>query len=648
MATDLERLVVSLDASITKYEKAMARAVGETKSTTSKIEKEFGGLQAKLDGMFSSFGKGFGPGLLSGLAGGAAAFLSIEGVINQASAAFEKFGQVADLSGRAALNPEFFQAIAFQAGQAGVSIETLGGAMATFAKNSALAAEGHGKLAAQLEFLNPALLESIKLASTQEERFRLVVDALNKTADEAERVAIASAAFGDAGAAIANAFQGGATELDRMIEKAKEMGLVVSDDLIARADELGDQWEANAAIIDTQVKAALVDLGPVIVGLTGLAAQFAATIASGIAGLNNLRAGVLAASREGQAAAGAAAGAAVGGMLNTGMPEPSSLAPSWMGSPNVSGAADVGLGLSGAVAGATPQIEQLNGASQELFQTVSSDLAPAIADLTTDLVGVGAAAGKGGGGGKKGGGGKGAADSVDELIESLKAEKDAIGQSSEENRVNAMLRRAGADATEAQKAEIESLVRAIEQEKAAHEMLKDAMKEFQDVAKGALSGFITDLRNGKSAAEALQNVLNNLINKMLDKSLDMLLNAVFSTGSGSSILKIFGLANGGIVQGGLPKFAGGGIASRAAIFGEAGPEAAVPLPNGRQIPVDLRMSKGASSAPIKMGDITINMEGGAPVAASSTQAAQFGNRVRLAIQRTIVEEQRPGGLLWGR
>lgn len=45
---------------------------------------------------------------------------------------------------------------------------------------------------------------------------------------------------------------------------------------------------------------------------------------------------------------------------------------------------------------------------------------------------------------------------------------------------------------------------------------------------------------------------------------------------------------------GLPAFAGGGIATSASIFGEAGPEAAVPLPDGRSIPVTI--SGGVSSS----------------------------------------------------
>lgn len=57
---------------------------------------------------------------------------------------------------------------------------------------------------------------------------------------------------------------------------------------------------------------------------------------------------------------------------------------------------------------------------------------------------------------------------------------------------------------------------------------------------------------------------------------------------------IGGFAKGGVFVPGhgpvnLPRFAGGGISTSAAIFGEAGPEAAVPLADGRSIPVSLKM-----------------------------------------------------------
>lgn len=51
----------------------------------------------------------------------------------------------------------------------------------------------------------------------------------------------------------------------------------------------------------------------------------------------------------------------------------------------------------------------------------------------------------------------------------------------------------------------------------------------------------------------------------------------------------------------MPKYATGGIAYSASIFGEAGPEAAVPLPDGRSIPVNLRMSD--NYAPVDLSEL---------------------------------------------
>jgi hypothetical protein len=59
-------------------------------------------------------------------------------------------------------------------------------------------------------------------------------------------------------------------------------------------------------------------------------------------------------------------------------------------------------------------------------------------------------------------------------------------------------------------------------------------------------------------------------------------------GATSFMNSISPLATSFIAGGGVGLFAKGGITNEPAIFGEAGPEAAVPLPDGRRIPVDLK------------------------------------------------------------
>lgn len=128
--------------------------------------------------------------------------------------------------------------------------------------------------------------------------------------------------------------------------------------------------------------------------------------------------------------------------------------------------------------------------------------------------------------------------------------------------------------------------------------LQDTVRGFNDIGKDALKGFISDLRSGKSAAEAFKNVLDRIV----DKLLDMAINALFDFGgkSGGGLLGYVmrgftASANGNVFDGaGVQRFALGGtftnsIVDRPTLFpfakgiglmGEAGPEAIMPLRRG--------------------------------------------------------------------
>jgi tape measure domain-containing protein len=127
--------------------------------------------------------------------------------------------------------------------------------------------------------------------------------------------------------------------------------------------------------------------------------------------------------------------------------------------------------------------------------------------------------------------------------------------------------------------------------------IKDAARDFAGLGKDVLGGFIKDLRDGKDASEALADALGKLEDRLLDVGLD----ALFGGGGGGGLGGLFSTffaKNGGVYARGRPQpmktFASGGVSRSAAIFGEAGPEAAVPLPDGRRIPVDLRGPAQAS------------------------------------------------------
>ena len=109
-------------------------------------------------------------------------------------------------------------------------------------------------------------------------------------------------------------------------------------------------------------------------------------------------------------------------------------------------------------------------------------------------------------------------------------------------------------------------------------------------------------------------------------------------------------ANGGIMTGDGPmplkKYASGGIARspQLAMFGEGSrPEAFVPLPDGRRIPVAMQGGGGGST------NVTVNVDasGNASVQGDQAQAKQLGVAVSAAVQAELVKQQRPGGILAG-
>jgi hypothetical protein len=61
--------------------------------------------------------------------------------------------------------------------------------------------------------------------------------------------------------------EGGVTSMQRLREEAHKVGIVMDADLVRRGGDLNDQFETISKVIDVQLKSALVDLGPVLVGI---------------------------------------------------------------------------------------------------------------------------------------------------------------------------------------------------------------------------------------------------------------------------------------------------------------------------------------------------------------------------------------------
>lgn len=224
--------------------------------------------------------KGTFVGFTAGLAASLLPLLTVSALINGVRQSMEQLGDIADKSKSAGLDSEFFQGFAYQAKLAGVGLDEVSVALDTFNKNAGQAAEGRGRMVTALKGENAELLRNLQLAKNQEERLRIAADAIDKVDDANKKAALSTALFGNSGTKLVAAFEGGAAAIDATIGKARDLGIIIDRDTIAKADELGDKFDTAATIISTKFSKVLIELAPLLV--------WTAEVASGLATALNL------------------------------------------------------------------------------------------------------------------------------------------------------------------------------------------------------------------------------------------------------------------------------------------------------------------------------------------------------------------------
>jgi tape measure domain-containing protein len=205
---------------------------------------------------------------------------------------------------------------------------------------------------------------------------------------------------------------------------------------------------------------------------------------------------------------------------------------------------------------------------------------------------------------------------------------------------------------QAQKGIVEGVVA----ENAKLVQLNDSIQRNKQLAEGiassignglgsAMDVLINGTKNwGNSLREIGATVLRDIARQIMQIMVIQPIVKGISAGLGG----LFKFADGGIMTDAGPvplrKYARGGIASgpQMALYGEGSmPEAYVPLPDGRRIPVAMKGGGGGST------NVTVNVDasGGSQVQGNPGQAEALGRVVSQAVQNELLRQKRPGGLL---
>ena len=192
------------------------------------------------------------------LIGGTTAFVSFARSTLQSADAIGKFAD------RAGVTTNELQKMRHAFDLAGVGVEAIDKGLLNFGKRLGKARQGIGALAGGLKGGQEELLESLKATNSTSEALNVMFKAMGNARNQAEKLAIADAAFGTAGLRMTAAFRDGSDAFFEAKREAERLGLVIEEKLIRNAEQLNDDFTRASGIIGTQLKSAFLELAPAI------------------------------------------------------------------------------------------------------------------------------------------------------------------------------------------------------------------------------------------------------------------------------------------------------------------------------------------------------------------------------------------------
>lgn len=178
-------------------------------------------------------------------------------------ASLEAADALAKTADAAGVSTASLQEYRYAAELSGIGSEKLDASLKFFAKTLGETRQGSGSLAEKLRDINPALLALVRSSATTDQALSLVLGAMGKLENASDRAALAAAAFGkSAGVDMAVMVKDGAAGIEEMRQRARDLGLVMDEELVRKAERAKDTLETLSAVLRTQLSQSILETIP--------------------------------------------------------------------------------------------------------------------------------------------------------------------------------------------------------------------------------------------------------------------------------------------------------------------------------------------------------------------------------------------------
>jgi len=228
--------------------KAVDNVANDVKNSMGGLLDRLGPLGSALRGL-GPIGAGVGV-LLGGVAVGALA------AANAGAQAVTTIAALGDQADKLNLTTDAYQALRFEADALRISQSDLDSAIQTADKTTSEAALGTGEFFSNLNILNPEMVRTVQTSDDLNDRLAAISKGYREAETEVERNSILLRTFGDNGIRAGKALLGLEGGLEGATDRAREAGVVFSEDLIRASQEAA----AEIAIADRKIEASKLRL----------------------------------------------------------------------------------------------------------------------------------------------------------------------------------------------------------------------------------------------------------------------------------------------------------------------------------------------------------------------------------------------------
>jgi lambda family phage tail tape measure protein len=214
---------------------------------------------------------------IGSLAAALAGVVSVGGLAALVNRSLDAADAIAKTADKIGVGVDALQELRFAASLAGIEERTLDMALQRFTRRVAEAAKGTGEAKDALAQMGIALRDQRGNIRAADDLLSDVADAFKRIEDPAERVRLAFKLFDSEGVAMVNVLNKGSEALEETRRRARELGIVLDEELVRNAEKANDQLETLGKVVSANLTRAMLDLAPAIAdaskGLAELAAD---------------------------------------------------------------------------------------------------------------------------------------------------------------------------------------------------------------------------------------------------------------------------------------------------------------------------------------------------------------------------------------